>query len=94
MKVFVLMTQWKDGDPGVSGVFSSFDRAAAYFVRMTLDDAPMTVEEMHSEVTRIALKLAHMTDDEDYADFGNMRGWIEEHEVNAHCEALVKRDEG
>lgn len=34
MYVYILMTQWKDGDPEIAGVFSSFDKAAAYFVRI------------------------------------------------------------
>lgn len=28
MKAYVLMTQRKDGDPGISGVFSSFGKQA------------------------------------------------------------------
>jgi hypothetical protein len=88
--VFILMTQWKDGDIGASGVFSSFEKAAAFFVRMMLHDATMSVVEMQSKVTQVALKLAHMTDDEDFADFGNMRGWIEKHEVDEHCEKFEK----
>ena len=86
MKAFVLMTQWKDGDIGVSGVFSSFDRAVAFYVRMLFKDATMSVAEMQSGIVHTALKMAHQTDDEDYADFGNMRAWIEEHKVDEHCE--------
>ena len=87
MDVYVLMTQWKDGDPEVSGVFSSFDRAVAYFVRTEFEDATMSVAEMQSKVAQVALKMAHRTDDEDYADFGNTRAWIEEREVDDGCEA-------
>ena len=87
MKVYVLMTQWKDGDPGVSGVFSSFCKAVAFFVRMEFKDATMSVAEMQSKVALTALKMAHRTDDEDFADFGNMRAWVEEHKVDAFCEA-------
>ena len=81
------MTQWKDGDPGVSGVFSSFDRAVAFFVRMEFKDATMSVAEMQSRIARAALKMAHRTDDEDFADFGDMRAWVEEHEVDELSEA-------
>ena len=87
MKVFVLMTQWKDGDPGISGVFSSFYKAVAFFVRMEFKDATMYVDEMQYKVALTALKMAHRTDDEDFADFGNMRAWVEEHKVDAFCEA-------
>ena len=87
MKAYVLMTQWKDGDPGVSGVFSSFYKAVAFFVRMKFKDATMSVAEMQSEVARVALKMAHRTDDEDFADFGDTRAWIEEHEVDELSEA-------
>jgi hypothetical protein len=86
MKVFVLMTQWKEGDPEVSGIFSSFDKAVAYFVRMEFKDATMSLAEMQSKVAQVALKMAHQTDDEDYADFGNTRAWVEEHEVDEHSE--------
>ena len=87
MNAFVLMTQWKDGDPGVSGVFSSFDRAVAYFVRTEFKDATMSVAEMQSKVALAALKMAHRTDDEDFADFGDVRAWVEEHEVDELSEA-------
>ena len=87
MKVYVLMTRWKDGDPGISGVFSSFDRAAAYFVRTEFKDATMSVAEMQSKVALTALKMAHRTDDEDFADFGDVRAWVEEHEVDELSEA-------
>ena len=82
MKVYVLMTKWKDGDPGISGVFSSFYKAVAFFVRMEFKDATMPVAEMQSKVAHVALKMAHRTDDEDFADFGDTRAWIEEHEVD------------
>ena len=87
MRVYVLMTQWKDGDPGVSGVFSSFDRAVAFFVRMEFKDATMSVAEMQSKIAHAALKMAHRTDDEDFADFGDMRAWVEKHEVDELSEA-------
>lgn len=87
MKAYVLMTQWKDGDPGVSGVFSSFDRAVAFFVRTEFKDATMSVAEMQSKVAQVALKMAHMTDDGDFADFGDTRAWIEGHEVDELSEA-------
>ena len=87
MKAYVLMTMWKDGDPGISGVFSSFYKAVAFFVRMEFRDATMPVAEMQSKVALTALKMAHRTDDEDFADFGDMRAWIEEHEVDELTEA-------
>ena len=87
MKVHVLMTQWKDGDPGISGVFSSFSKAVAFFVRMKFKDATMSAAEMRSKVALTALKMAHRTDDEDFADFGDTRAWVEEHEVDTLCEA-------
>ena len=90
MKVYVLMTQWKDGDPGISGVFSSFYKAVAFFVRMEFKDATMSVAEMQSKVALTALKMVHRTDDEDFADFGDMRAWVEEHEVDEHCESFEK----
>ena len=87
MKAYVLMTQWKDGDPEVSGVFSSFGKAVAFFVRMEFKDATMPVAEMQSKVALAALKMAHRTDDEDFADFGDTRAWVEEHEVDELAEA-------
>ena len=87
MNVYVLMTQWKDGDPEVSGVFSSFERAVTYFVRVQFRDAAMPIPELQSEIVRAALKMAHRTDDEDFADFGSMRAWIDGHEVDDGCEA-------
>ena len=87
MKAYVLMTQWKDGNPGVSGVFSSFYKAVAFFVRMEFKDATMSVAEMQSKVALTALKMAHRTDDEDFADFGYTRAWVEEHEVDELTEA-------
>ena len=87
MKVHVLMTKWKDGDPGISGVFSSFGGAVAFFVRMEFKDATISVAEMQSKVALAALKMAHRTDDEDFADFGDMRAWVEEHEVDELSEA-------
>ena len=90
MKVFVLMTQWKDGNPGVSGVFSSFYKAVAFFVRTEFKGATMSVAEMQSKITHAALKMAHRTDDDDFADFGDTRAWVEEHEVDEHCESFEK----
>ena len=87
MKAYVLMTKWKDGDPGISGVFSSFYKAVAFFVRMEFKDATMSVAEMQSKVAHASLKMAHRTDDEDFADFGDTRAWIEEHEVDELTEA-------
>ena len=87
MKAYVLMTRWKDGDPEVSGVFSSFGRAVAFFVRTEFKDATMSVAEMQSKVALTALKMAHRTDDEDFADFGDVRAWVEEHEVDELSEA-------
>ena len=87
MKVYVLMTNRKDGDPGISGVFSSFYKAVAFFVRTEFKDATMSVAEMQSKVAHVALKMAHRTDDEDFADFGDARAWIEEHEVDELTEA-------
>ncbi len=93
MKAFVLMTQWKDGDPEIAGVFSSFDKAVAYFVRTEFKDAKMSVAEMQSKVAQTALKMAHRTDDEDFADFGSTRAWVEEHEVDKCCEDFEKGGE-
>ena len=90
MKAYVLMTRWKDGDPEVSGVFSSFGRAVAFFVRTEFKDATMSVAEMQSKVALTALKMAHRTDDEDFADFGDTRAWVEEHEVDELSEAWAK----
>lgn len=53
---------------------------------MMFKDATMSVAEMQSEIVHTALKLAHRTDDEDYADFGDTRAWVEEHKVDEHCE--------
>lgn len=86
MSVYILMTQWKDGDPEIAGVFSSFDKAVAYFVRDTFET------EDPSEVAQVALKMAHKTDDEDCADFGDTRAWIEEYEVDERCEESEKGD--
>lgn len=90
MKVYVLMTKWKDGDPGISGVFLSFGKAVAFFVRMEFKDATMSVAETQSKIAFTALKMAHRTDDEDFADFGDTRAWVEEHKVDEHCESFEK----
>lgn len=87
MRAYVLMTQWKDNDPEISGVFSSFGGAVAFFVRMEFKDATMSVAEMQSKAALAALKMAHRTDDEDFADFGDTRAWIEEREVDELSEA-------
>lgn len=86
MKVYVLITKWKDGDSDISGVFSSFDKAVAYFVREQFKDATMSVAEMQSRVAHVALKMAHQTDNEDFTDFGSTRAWIETHEMDNLCE--------
>lgn len=90
MNVYILMTQWKDGDPEIAGVFSAFDRAVAYFVREEFKDAKGSVAEMQSKIAQVALKMAHRTDDEDFADFGDTRAWVEEHEVDECCEDWEK----
>ena len=89
-KAYILMTQWKDGDPEIEGVFSSFDRAVASFVRSELKDATMSVPEMQSRAARMALQMAHRTDDEDYSCFGDTRAWVEEHEVDERVEEFEK----
>ena len=38
MKVHVLMTKWKDGDPGISGVFSSFGDMRAWVEKHEVDE--------------------------------------------------------
>ena len=93
MNVYMLMTQWKDGDPEIAGVFSSFDKAVAYFVRTEFRDAKMSAAKMQSTIAQVALKMAHRTDDEDFADFGSTRAWIEEHEVDECCEGWEKEGE-
>ena len=93
MKVFILTTQWKDNEPEVSGVFSSFDKAVMYFVRTQYKDTAMSVCEMQAACARTALKLAHKTDDEDYADFGSTRAWVDEHVVDECCEDFEKEAE-
>ena len=75
---YILMTQYKDGDPEIAGVFSSFDKAVASFVLTEFMDEEMGKEELLLKATQVALKMAHMTDDEDYADFGNTRARIDE----------------
>jgi hypothetical protein len=93
-KVYILMTQWKVGDPEVAGVFSSFDKAVSYFVRTEFKDTTMPIDKMQSEIVRITLKMAHMTDDEDFADFGDTRVWVEDRLIDGWCEAWEKGDEG
>ena len=90
MKVFVLMVQWKDDEPEVSGVFSSFDKAVMYFVRTNYRDSGLKGPELRSVCARAALKMAHKTDDEDFADFGSTRAWVDEHVVDECCEDFEK----
>ena len=35
-------------------------------------------------------KMAHKTDDEDFADFGSTRAWVDEHVVDECCEDFEK----
>lgn len=90
MKVYMLTVQWKDDEPEVSGVFSSFDKAVMYFVRTNYKDSGLKGPELRSVCARAALKMAHKTDDEDFADFGSTRAWVEEHEVDECCEDFEK----
>lgn len=90
MKVFVLMVQWKDDEPENSGVFSSFDKAVMYFVRTNYKDSGLKGPELRSVCARAALKMAHKTDDEDFADFGSTRAWVDEHVVDECCEDFEK----
>lgn len=82
MKVFVLMTQWKDDDPVFSGAFSSFDKAVRYFVRTMYDDSELRGPELRSECANVALKMAGMTDDDDRTSFGDVRAWIEQEDLD------------
>lgn len=83
---YILMTKYKDGDPEITGVFSSFDKAVANFVLTEFVDEEIGKEELLLNATQVALKMAHMTDDEDYGDFGDTRAWIEEHEFDCACD--------
>lgn len=85
MKTYILMTQWGDGEPEVSGVFSSFRRAVAHFVRERFRDSAPPAAKLTDETVGIALKMAHRTDDDDFADFGDVRAWIEEHGLDEPC---------
>ena len=91
-KVYTLMTQWRDEDPRVSGIFSSFDKAAMYFAR-TRYKGTASISEMQSASARAALKLAHLTNDEDFTDFGDIRAWVDEHIVDEHCESFEEKAE-
>ena len=93
MKVFVLMTQWKDGDPEIAGVFSSFDRAVACFVREEFRDSGLPPARLATEISRMSLQMAHRTDDDDFAGFGSTRAWIEEREVDECCEEWERESE-
>lgn len=86
MNVYILMVQWEDGESHIAGVFSSFTSAVQYFVRTEFADSTMPIPEMQSMVANIALKFAHKTEDGDWANFGRKRAWIEECEVDEHCE--------
>ena len=86
MTAYILMVQWEDGDPYIAGVFSSFTKAVQYFVRTEFEQSPMLVSEMLSKAVNVALKLAHRTDDEDWSNFGRKKVWLEECEVDEHCE--------
>lgn len=88
MKVYILMTQWKDDDPEIAGAFSSFDKAVAYFMRTELENTDLFEKELRSAY--IYAKMAHRTDDEDWADFGDVRAWVEELEVDDLCESFEK----
>ena len=90
MKVYVLMVQWKDDEPEASGIFSSFDKAVMYFVRTNYKDSGLKGPELRSVCARAALKMAHKTDDEDFADFGSTRAWVDEHVVDECCEDFEK----
>lgn len=91
---YILMTKYKDGDPEIAGVFSSFDKAVAYFMRTELENTDLCEKEFNSAYiyVKMALKMAHRTDDDDYADFGNTRAWIDEYEVDDRCEDWEKED--
>lgn len=93
MKVFVLLVQWKDDEPEVSGIFSSFDKAVMYFVRTNYQDSGLKGPELLSVCTRAALKMAHKTDDEDFSEFGSTRAWVEEETVDDRCEDWEKGGE-
>lgn len=84
---YILMTQYKDGDPEITGVFSSFDKAVADFVLTEFVDEEMGKEELLLKATQVALKMAHKTEDLDWADFGDKRAWVDELKIDARCEA-------
>ena len=88
--VHVLVVQWQDDEPAVVGVFSSFERAAMYFARTYFQDSELKGPDLKSMVARVALKLAHATDDEDFSEFGCSRAWIEEETVDELCTDIEK----
>lgn len=92
MKVFVLLVQWKDDEPEISGVFSSFDRAVMYFVRTNYKGSGLKGPELRSFCARTALKMAHKTDDEDFSEFGSVRAWIEVETVDDRCKDWEKEE--
>lgn len=85
-KAYVLMTQWKADEPQIAGVFSSFDRAVVRFVLDRFRNSDLPLEKLAIKIARVALKMAHLTDDEDFADFGDTRAWIEEREIDERYE--------
>lgn len=90
MKVFILMTKCKMDDPEIAGVFSSFDKAVAYFVRVEFHGTTMPVAEMQSRVVQIALEMARKKDGENFVEAGGMKAWVEEHEVDECCAVWEK----
>lgn len=90
--VYILMTKYKDGDPEIAGVFSSFDKAVAYFVRTDPNNTGLSGARLKSACVKMALKMAHKTEDEDWADFGDRRAWIDEYEVDDRFEDWENED--
>lgn len=88
MKVYILMTRQKNNEPHNAGVFSSFDKAVAYFVRDQFKDSDLPPAKLATEISRIALKMAH-----NWADFGDRRAWIDEYEVDDRCEDWEKESD-
>lgn len=87
MKVYILMTRRNGNEPQSAGVFSSFDKAVACFVRDHVKDYNLPPARLVAEATRIALKMAR-----NWADFGDSRAWIDEYEVDDCCEAWENED--
>ena len=90
---YILMTKYKDGDPEIDGVFSSFEKAVKSFVGTEFMDEKIGKEELLSKVAQVTLKMAHKTDDEDYADFGDTRAWIEEWAIDGECDGNEEEGE-